>query len=177
MVWFNTSGPILNKGLSGPQPNSSPHLIPPVHSNCFPVLRSSATAVPTVSLYQGHGVPWVMSMRAPQASASLFVPLIGGCGPKEEPVYWRPSLPLLVAEESRTCIFSQYQGRFWPSCADHQANPGLRGPRRALSVLWMSNRTSPRTGGFTRHSLIQVFLASHRVAEYRLAQSSPMAVY
>lgn len=73
---------ILNKNLS------SPHLIPPVHFNCFPVLWSSDTIVPTVSLYQGteHCVLWALSLPAPEASASLFVPFIGGYGPKEGPM-------------------------------------------------------------------------------------------
>lgn len=94
-----------------------------------------------------HRVPWALSLPAPEDSASLFVPLIGGCGPKEGPMQWPLPLPLLVAEESRTGIFSQYQRRFWPYHADHQASPGLGGPHRALSVLWMTSITSPRTGG------------------------------
>lgn len=55
---------------------------------------------PTIKA-QEHSVPRALSLPAPEASASLSVPLMGGYGPKENSTYWPLSLPLLVAEESR----------------------------------------------------------------------------
>lgn len=100
LVWFN--GPMSsrpNKGLTS------------FHSLSFPLQLTSNSlgCILTASLFFGpqipqfsrcpatkeleHCVPWALSLPAPEASASLLAPFIGGYCPKECPVYWPPSYP------------------------------------------------------------------------------------